>query len=130
MSVIYLAPLCWVGISSLKSRRELIKSPFSLPEVPQFENYTFAWTAGKLGRSMLNSLIVCVITLLITMIIGSMAAFAIGRMRWKLANVTMTYILIGMMIPVHCVLIPLFTRFARMGLTDSLAGLIIELPAP
>ena len=125
MSVIYLAPIAWVVISSLKTRKELIKAPFALPESFQFENYTFAWTAGKLGKAMLNSFLVCLITLLLTMIIGSMAAFAIGKLRWKLANAAMTYILIGMMIPVHCVLIPLFGRFARIGLTNSLLGLII-----
>lgn len=125
MCVVYLAPLCWILISSLKTRRELIKAPFALPTIPQFENFTFAWTAGKLGRAMLNSFLVCVITLLLTMVIGSMAAFAIGKLRWKLANAAMTYILIGMMIPVHCVLIPLFGRFARANLTNSLLGLII-----
>ena len=125
MMVIYLAPLFWVVLGSLKTRQEIIKKPFALPEVAQVGNYTFAWTAGKLGTAMLNSLLVCVATLLFTMLIGSMAAFAIGRMRWKLAGAAMTYIMIGMMIPVHCVLIPLFTRFARMGLSDSLLGLIL-----
>lgn len=125
MTVIYIAPLAWVVISSLKTRKELIKAPFSLPETLQFENYTFAWTAGKLGKAMGNSFLVCVATLLITMLIGSMAAFAIGRMRWKLSGAAMTYIMVGMMIPVHCVLIPLFTRFARFGLTNSLIGLIL-----
>ena len=65
------------------------------------------------------------ITLLLTMIIGSMAAFAIARMRWKLSGAAMIYILIGMMIPVHCVLIPLFVRFAKMGLNNNLWGLIL-----
>jgi len=125
MSVIYLAPIIWVVISSLKTRKELIKAPFALPEVLQWGNYTYAWTAGKLGVAMRNSVIVCVVTLALTMIIGSMAAFAIGKMQWKLANFSMTYILIGMMIPIHCVLIPLFVRFAKMGLSDSLLGIII-----
>ena len=125
MSVIYLAPICWVILSSLKTRKELIKNPFGFPSSFEFDNYVFAWTKGKLGGAMLNSFIVCVVTLILTMIIGAMAAFAIGRLKWKLANVTMTYILIGMMIPVHCVLIPLFTRFARVGLTDSLPGLVL-----
>ncbi len=125
MSVIYIAPIAWVVISSLKTRKELIKAPFALPEVLQWENYSFAWTAGKLGVAMRNSVIVCVLTLLLTMIIGSMAAFAIGKMQWKLANASMTYILIGMMIPVHCVLIPLFVRFAKFGLSNSLIGIII-----
>ena len=125
MTVIYLAPLGWVIMSSLKERRDLIKHPFSLPSTFLWDNYTFAWTAGKLGRSLLNSFIVCTVTLLFTLLIGSMAAFAIGRLRWKLSGAAMIYILIGMMIPVHCVLIPLFTRFARMGLTNSLMGLMI-----
>jgi raffinose/stachyose/melibiose transport system permease protein len=59
------------------------------------------------------------------MFIGAMAAFAIGRMRWKLAKPTMTYFLIGMMIPVHCVLIPLFVAFSNRGLTDSRISLIL-----
>ncbi len=125
MAVIYLAPLFWVIISSLKVRRELIKTPFALPEVPQWENYSFAWTAGKLNMAMMNSFLVCTITLIFTMIIGAMAAFAIGRLRWKLAKPTMTYIMTGMMIPVHCVLIPLYIRFARAGLSNSLLGLIL-----
>ena len=125
MVVVYLAPIIWVVLSSLKTRKELIKTPFALPTAPQWENYTFAWTAGKLGVAMRNSFIVCVVTLLLTMLVGSMAAFAIGKMRWKLANATMTYILVGMMIPVHCVLIPLFVRFAKIGLSDSLIGIII-----
>ena len=54
-----------------------------------------------------------------------MAAFAIGRMRWKLAGTVMTYFLMGMMIPVHCILIPLFTRFSKLHLTNSLTGLVL-----
>jgi len=125
MMIIYLAPVCWIAMTSLKTRAEIYKSPFGRPEVFQWNNYKVAWEAGKLGIAMLNSLFVCVITLILTMLIGSMAAFAIGRMRWKLANVAMVYILIGMMIPVHCVLIPLFVRFANMGLSNNLWGLIL-----
>ena len=125
MSVIYLAPIFWVVLSSLKTRKELIKAPFAWPQALEWGNYSYAWTKGKLGVAMGNSAIVCIVTLLLTMIVGSMAAFAIGKMQWKLANFSMMYILVGMMIPVHCVLIPLFVRFAKVGLSDSLIGIII-----
>ena len=59
------------------------------------------------------------------MVIGSMAAFAIARLKWKLAKAMMTYFMIGMMIPVHCVLIPLFKTFSGVGLYNNLLGLII-----
>lgn len=125
VSIIYIVPLVWVFMVSFKTNAEIFTSPFALPESFYLDNFTFAWTAGKLGIATLNSFVVCAVTLIISMVIGSMAAFAIGRLRWKLAKPCMTYFLIGMMIPVHCVMIPLFTRFARMGLSNSLVGLMI-----
>ncbi len=125
LALIYLLPLLWVFSVSVKDDRSLMRSPFAIPEKLMLENYSFAWTAGRLGIATLNSATVCVVTLLLSMIIGSMAAFAIGRMRWKLANLTMTYFLTGMMIPVHCVLIPLFTKFAKVGLSNNLWGLVL-----
>lgn len=125
LAVIYLLPLLWVIYVSLKDDKTLFVSPWALPERPMIENYTFAWTAGRLGVATLNSIFVCGITLVLCLLIGSMAAFAIGRMRWKLAGLMMTYFLTGMMIPVHCILIPVFTRFSKMHLTNSQAGLIL-----
>ena len=125
MMVLYLAPIGWIAMTSVKDRASIYKSPFGWPTEFHWENYTAAWTGGKLGISMLNSLFVCGITLILTIVIGSMAAFAIARLRWKLSGAAMVYILIGMMIPVHCVLIPLFVRFANIGLNNNLWGLII-----
>ena len=125
LAVVYIAPLLWVVLVSFKTNAEIFKSPYSLPQILQWDNYKVAWSAGNLGGATLNSIFVCVITLLVSMFVGSMAAFAIGRMRWKLANATMTYFLIGMMIPVHCVLIPLFVSFSNYNMTDSLISLIL-----
>lgn len=125
LAVIYLLPLVWVIYVSLKDDKTLFVSPWALPERLMFENYSFAWTAGKLGVATLNSALVCGVTLVLCLLIGSMAAFAIGRMRWKLSGVMMTYFLTGMMIPVHCILIPVFTRFSKMHLTNSQVGLIL-----
>ncbi|WP_295080913.1 carbohydrate ABC transporter permease [Ruminococcus sp.] len=125
ISVTYIAPLLWLFNVSFKTKRELMTSPFALPEHISFDNFAFAWKAGRLGTATLNSFIVCAVALVLSMIIGSMAAFGIVRMRWKGAKLAMTYFLTGMMIPVHCVLIPLFTRFAHLHLSDTLTGLII-----
>ncbi len=99
--------------------------PFALPESFSLETYQVAGSAGKLGIATVNSALVCVTTLLFSMLFGSMASFAIGRMRWKLSGVIMVFFMMGMMIPVHCVLIPLFTRFAHLGLSNSLVGLVL-----
>jgi len=125
LAVVYLLPLLWVVYVSLKDDKTLFVSPWAWPEKLMIENYSFAWTAGNLGGATLNSAIVCFSTLILCLVIGSMAAFAIGRMRWKLAGTMMTYFLTGMMIPVHCILIPLFTRFSKLHLTNSLTGLVL-----
>ena len=125
LAVLYIAPLIWVIITSLKDDSTLMLSPWAMPSKLMFENYTFAWTAGNLGTATLNSFIVCTVTLVFSMIIGAMAAYAIAIPRWKLSELTLTYFLIGMMIPVHCVLIPLFIQFSRIKLSNSLIGIII-----
>ena len=125
LAFIYLAPLAWMLLVSLKDNAEIFTSPFALPQNPQRGNYTFAWTAGYLGKATLNSAIVCVTALILSLVIGSMAAFAIARLRWKYAKLMMTYFLIGMMVPIHCVLIPLFKTFSSIGLYNNLLGLIV-----
>lgn len=125
LAFIYLAPLVWMLLVSLKDNAEIFTSPFALPQNPQWGNYTFAWTAGYLGKATLNSAIVCVTALILSLVIGSMAAFAIARLRWKYAKLMMTYFLIGMMVPIHCVLIPLFKTFSSIHLYNNLLGLII-----
>lgn len=123
--VVYVAPLLWMVSVSIKTNAEVFASPFGLPAIPQWENFQVAWTAGKLGVAMLNSVIVCLVTLLVSMLVGSMAAFAIGRMKWKLSGTALTYFMIGMMIPVHCVLIPLFVQFSKVHMTNTLTSLIL-----
>ena len=88
LALVYLLPLLWVVITSLKDDAVLMISPWALPERPMFENYSFAWTMGNLGRSTWNSFVVCTITLVLSMVFGSMAAYAIAILRWKLANAT------------------------------------------
>lgn len=123
--VVYLAPLLWMINVSLKTNKEVFLSPFALPEVLQIGNYIYAWEKGNLGGATLNSVIVCGVTLIVSLLMGSMAAFAIARMKWKLSGAVMMYFMVGMMIPVHCVLIPLFVRFSNLKLTNSLSGLML-----
>lgn len=125
LAVIYLAPLLWMLCVSVKDNAAVMAEPFALPRVFHFENYAQAWTMGKLGIALLNSALVCGVTLVISLFFGSMAAFAIARMKWKLSEFMHTFFLVGMMVPVHCILIPLFVRFAKMGLTNSRFGLML-----
>ena len=119
LALVYLLPLAWVVVTSLKDDTVIMTSPWALPEKVMFENYTYAWSAGKMGQALLNSLIISTATLILSMIIGAMAAFAIAKLRWKLSKLTLLYFMIGMMIPIHCLLIPLFVEFSNMPLINK-----------
>ena len=125
LAIIYIVPLLWVLITSLKDDSTLMLSPWAMPDHIVWGNYEFAWTKGHLGTAMLNSLVVCTTTLVISMLFGSMAAFAIAKLRWKLSKLSLYYFLIGMMIPIHTILIPLFVQFSGWKMSNSLIGIII-----
>lgn len=125
LALVYILPLVWIVEVSLKTNAEVFSNPFGFPEVLQLGNYIFSWTAGKLGAALRNSFLVCIITLIVSLFIGTMAAFGIARMKWKLSGGALIYFMIGMMVPVHCVLIPLFVMFSKVHLTNSLVGIII-----
>lgn len=125
LAVIYIAPLIWMLLVSFKTNAEIFKNPFGLPESFQWINYQDALVKGKLGTATLNSVIVCGITLVLSLVIGAMAAFAIGRMKFKLSKAVFSYFMVGMMLPIHCVLIPLFVRFSEWKLVDNTIALVL-----
>lgn len=127
--LIYIIPLLWVFFVSLKTNGEVMAQPWALPDALHFENYISAWAAGGIGRATLNSAIVCTITLILSILLGSMAAFSISVMRWKHSGKVLSIFLLGMMVPVHCILIPLFVFFVKLKLTDSYLGMILPYTA-
>lgn len=123
--LVFIFPIIWLFVNSLKTNTEIFTSPWALPSTPQLKNYVDAWTAGNIGRYFLNSIIVTAITLFFSITFSSMAAYAISRMKWKLSNATLVFFLLGMMIPIHATLIPLFLSFTKLGLTNNYVGLIL-----
>ena len=71
---------------------------------------------GKLGIALVNSVLVCGITLVVSLFFGAMAAFAIARMRWKLSEAAHTFFLIGMMVPVALYPDSAVRTFCRAGI--------------
>lgn len=124
-AVLYLFPLLWLINVSFKDNNEIFLSPFTLPSDPQWINYQKAWVAGHIGQYFLNSVIVVGCTLLFSLVINCMAAYAIARMKWKLSGAAMTLFLSGMMVPIHATLIPLYVLFTNIGLVDNYLSLII-----
>lgn len=125
LAVVYLYPLLWLVNVSFKSNNQIFLDSFSLTTDPYWPNYEKAWVAGHIGQYFLNSVIVVGTTLVVSLMLNCMAAYAIARMKWKLSGAVMTLFLSGMMVPIHASLIPLFVWFSNLGLIDNYLSLII-----
>jgi ABC-type glycerol-3-phosphate transport system permease component len=77
-SVMVLVPLAWALLASVKTSGEIFGSPWSLPEVFQWSNFARAWDKG-VGEYLLNSVIVVTGGVVLTMLLGSMAADVLAR---------------------------------------------------
>jgi raffinose/stachyose/melibiose transport system permease protein len=114
---------------SLKSETAFLANPVSPPTTFNLGNYQFAWNEAHIPKFALNSLIVAAGTVLLTLVSGSMAAFALSRIRFRgrtwiyLAFVTL------LTIPVQIYIIPLYVLIVRAHLSDSLLGLILPYTA-
>lgn len=122
-SVVCLYPFLWVVLSSLKGNSDIYGDPFGLPVSPMFENYAEAWKGADVGRNFLNSMIVCLTTLVILIMITAMGSYVLTRV--KKSMILDTYFSLGIMIPIHALLIPSVLIFKNLHLTDNLFSLIL-----
>ncbi len=125
-ALIQLLPLIWLLLSSFKTNGEIItKGAFSLPEVWRVENYGKAWKEGNIGNYFLNSVLISAVCVTLTLLMSSMVAYAISRMKWKISGLVLFLFLAGLMVPVHVTLIPLFIILKNIGLLGQQAGIIL-----
>jgi len=125
LSFTCLYPLFWLVVNSVKTNSELFNNPWVFGASIKIENYATAWVSGKIGTSFFNSSLVSFSSVIITIFVSSTAAFAISRLKWKLSSPVLSLFLLGIMIPIHSTLIPLFTMFNKIGIINQYIALIL-----
>ncbi|OPH48267.1 ABC transporter permease [Paenibacillus ferrarius] len=123
--LVTLYPLFWLFISAFKSNEEFYSRPFLLPTVWKWDNIVRAWKVSGMGLSLMNSTIVTVASLLLTLVIGALAAFVLSRFTFKLKPFFMGLFLLGMLIPIHSTLVPLFIIMKKVNLLNTYGALIL-----
>ena len=128
-------PMIWVLYTSGKSTQEFYANPIGLPRLLMHpsaanvhvmaDNYGKAWIGSHFGTYFVNSLQVVGISLVLVLLLGSMAAYVLARFEFRGRALIYTLFLAGLLIPMQLILIPLFFQFADMsaGLTRVFAPL-------
>ncbi|MFJ5621893.1 carbohydrate ABC transporter permease [Peribacillus loiseleuriae] len=130
VAIFQIFPIIWLFLFSLKNNQEVFNmSPFALPESPKWENYSKVWTEGNISLYFFNSVTYTVVAVILTVILASMVTFAITRMNWKGSKIVLGLFMIGLMIPVHSTLIPLFSTFTKLNMIDNPLSVILAYTA-
>jgi ABC-type glycerol-3-phosphate transport system permease component len=121
-----LFPIYYLVITSLKTRAEIYsRTPDLWPNHPNWHEYTSVLGEGHVGRALLNSLIVASGTMVICLIVGALAAYALARWRLKITHLLLMAVLMTQMFPLVVLVIPLFVIMRKAGLLGTYWSLII-----
>ena len=126
IAVIQIYPLIWMVLFSLKDNTEIFYTNIAgFPKVWRWGNYSTALIGGGLFKYFLNSVFYTGVTIVVSGLLSAMSAYAISRMKWKLSNVALSLFTIGIMIPIHATLLPLFIVLDRTKLLGSYWALLL-----
>ena len=123
-------PVYWMLTFSLKTNEEIFgENVIGLPKYWVWENYTRAMNTGNMPLYFLNSVIVAVSTIIITLLASVMATYAITRLDWKGRKSMNKFFMLGLTIPIHASIVPLYTTLAKLKMLNSYFALILPYSA-
>lgn len=125
LAIFEVFPLIQLLFNSFRPDAEIKAKPLGLPSHWTLENYAETWRAGGYGQAFLNSIWICVWTILITIVVISLAAYALAKIEFKGREFFVAYFLFGMAIPSFAYLIPTYYLFNQMGLSNTHLSLIL-----
>lgn len=114
-AVIILVPMLFIVVSSLKTNDEIFNNPWALPAHLNLFTYLDIFINYSLYRYFLNSLYYASVSVAFIVVLCAMGAYGLVRLKWRLAGITKAYILMGLMVPVHSMIVPLYILLNRMG---------------
>lgn len=119
-----LGPIWILVANSFKPKGEILSAPASPPKDGTLEGYRSVLERGGFGTLFKNSLLVTGISIIVVLVIGSMAGYALGRWHNRTSNVVYFGFIAGLMIPIRLATIDVVRMVQRVGLIDQVWGLV------
>ena len=119
--------MLWLVSTSLKGPDEnlLAAPPQLIPQSPTLANYVEVWRTNPFGQYFLNSSVVAVLTVVLNLVICSLAAYPLARLSFRGREAILALIVSTIMIPFQIVMIPLYILAVNLGLRNTYLGLIL-----
>ncbi len=124
LSLIMLIPFAVVLLNSLKTQNEALSLSLSLPKTIQWQNYLKVIWEGKLIQSFMNSMIYASVTVVLGVMLSSMAAFVLNRHKTKLNKFLYFFIILGIALPINHISLMKILQFLNLYNTRTGLSLI------
>ena len=120
-------PIVWMIYSSLKEKRAFNADIIGLPKSPTLINYTRILSNPDyhLAQSMWNSLRTTVLSIILIIAFSFIVGYILARVHFKLNRVLYIMFLMGMLIPIHSLLVPIYVVFKRCGISNHWFTLLL-----
>ena len=128
--IVNLFPVYWMFTFSLKSNPEIFgDNVIGLPKEWLWSNYTTALHTGNMGLYFMNSAIVAISTIIITLCVALMATFALTRLIWKGRKTLNKFFMLSLTIPIHASIVPVYVTLSKLNMLNTYWALIIPYSA-
>lgn len=125
VAIIVLVPLLATLFGGFKSLGELRVNPFGLPRHWEWQNYADILFSARYWQLLRNSLIISTLTVALTLIVASMAAFTFAHIRFFGSSMLLSYLTLGLLFPAATAVLPLFIKVRDLGLLDTYFGVAL-----
>lgn len=118
-------PFIWMIGNSFKTTEEIFLRPISPPRTIDLSVFTIAWSQAKFSRALMNSVVSTVATVLIVLLLSSLAAFPLARMKFKGSTVILRFFVVSIIVSAQVIVIPLFYILVEQKLYNTLGSIIV-----
>ncbi|CAD5280497.1 Thiamine ABC transporter ATP-binding protein [Bosea sp. 62] len=120
-----MTPLVATVLGGFKSLGELRVNPFGLPSVWEWSNYADILLSKRYWQLLSNSFVIATLTVVLTLICASMAAFVFAHLHFFGRDMLLNYLTMGLLFPAATAILPIFIKVRDLGLLDSHLGVVL-----
>jgi len=125
ISIPFIFPFLWMISSGFKSATEIFGQPSLIPDTWRWGNYIEVFTYQPFARQYFNSIYIACAVTGITLILSSLAGYALARMRFAGAGLLMLFLVSALMVPEEVTIVPNFFLMRWLGVMDTHVPLIL-----
>lgn len=124
-TALILVPFMLIAMTAFKTQQELFAGVFTLPKEPTLENFVRAWTEGNFGRYFLNSSIVVVPVVSISLLFSTLSGYAFALLPLPGRGFLLGLLFLGMIVPLEGLIVPMYYNLRGLGLLNTYWALIL-----